>query len=287
MSMSLHSAAVGFTTPPTLRHDAEQIQHLPTPCTSSSWHPSDILIDGSISYMFGPDFAEVYFSYLFKGSIRRSLLCWDVPDWPGACFTSQGILSTAAESFMCLEREPKPHLLDYDARNLEGTVVPQVLWSPRSLGATNKYVLDATLQFPIFFVRQDRTVGISLQEAVEGPRGDLLGAQSYAPLGGQSTLHVRIQVSGYCMISCPYSLFGQRGTVTSPGRVRRGLFLTRFVVYHSGLIIERGSVKYRHGTTRAGGTPSPLQSSPNMSVVVLVNFCRCAQNPRPFYGHII
>jgi hypothetical protein len=205
MLMSLHSAAIGFTMPPTSRDDAEQIHYLPTPCVSSSWHPSDILIDGSISYMFGPKFAEVYFSYLFKGSIRRSLLRWDVPEWPGACFTSQGIFSNASESFTCLEREPKPHLLDYDARNLEGTVVPQVLWSPRSLGATNKYVLDATLQFPIFFVRQDRTVGVSLHEAVEGPRGDLLGAQSYAPLGGQSTLHVRIQVRCYCMISLPYS----------------------------------------------------------------------------------
>ena len=199
--MSLHSAAIGFAMPPSSRHGAEQIHHLSAPCASSSWHPPDILIDGSISYMFGPGFAEVYFSYLFKGSIRRSLLCWGVPDWPGACFTSQDIFGNASESFTCFEREPNPHLLDYDARNLEGTVVPQALWSPRSLGATNKYVRDATLQFPIFFVRQDRTVGVSLREAVEGPRGDLLGAHSYAPLGGQSTLHVRIQVSFYCMIS--------------------------------------------------------------------------------------
>ena len=171
--------------------------------------------------MFGPGFAEVYFSYLFKGSIRRSLLCWDVPNWPGACFTSQDIFGYASESFTCLEREPNPHLLDYDARNLEGTVVPQALWSPRSLGATNKYVRDAALQFPIFFVRQDRTVGVSLREAVEGLRGDLLGAQSYAPLGGQSTLHVRIQVRFYCMISFPCPLFGQCGTVTLLGKGRR------------------------------------------------------------------
>jgi hypothetical protein len=61
----------------------------------------------------------------------------------------------------------------------------------------------------------------------------------------------------------------------------------RFVVHNSGLVIERGSVKYRHATTRAGGTPSPLQSSHNISAVVLVNFCRYAQNTRPFRSHII
>ncbi|KAF8490001.1 hypothetical protein F5888DRAFT_1573055, partial [Russula emetica] len=87
-------------------------------------------------------------------------------------------------------------LLDYDVRNLEGTIVPQALWSPQSQGAMNKYVLDATLQFPIFFVRQDRTVGLALHEAVEGPR-EVLGAKTYAPLGGQSTLHVGIQWPGY------------------------------------------------------------------------------------------
>ena len=254
MLMPLHSAAVRSTEPPTSRDDAEaaeQIYHRLTPCASGSRFPSDILVDGSISYMFGPVVAEIYFGYLFKGSIRSSLLRWDVPDWPGACFTSQPILNTVAETITCLEREPKSHMLDYNARNLEGTVVPQALWSPRSLGATNKYVLDATLQLPIFFVRQDRTVGVSLREAVEGPREGLLGAQSYAPLGGQSTLHVRIQVRDYCKLGCSYSHFGQCGTVASSGRGWRGHFLMRFSVHHSGLVIERGSVKYRHATTRA------------------------------------
>jgi len=180
------------------------------------------LVDGTISYMFGPGVAEVYFRYLLKGNIRRSLLCWDVPNWPGACFTSQGALNAVAEtSSACHEREPKARLLDYDARNLEGTVVPQALWSPHSRGAMNKYVLDAALQFPIFFVRQDRTVGLSLHEAVEGPRG-LLGAQTYAPLGGQSTLHVRIQVRDYCMIVVfiPSSVKAWHNILTRKGMTR-------------------------------------------------------------------
>ncbi len=198
----------------------ELYTHL-TPCTSISRRPpSDIFIDGSISYMFGPKDAEVYFGYLLKGSIRTSELCWDVPDRPGACFTSQGVvLDAIAErsSGTCHKRVgPKARLLDYDVRNLEGTVVPQVLWSPQSEGAMNKYVLDATLQFPIFFVRQeDRAVGLTLHEAVQGPH-EVLGAQTCAPLGGQTTLHVRIQVRGLLYYdSCPLFFFSQRGTVAS------------------------------------------------------------------------
>jgi hypothetical protein len=203
--------------------------------------------------MFGPRPAEDYFGYLLKGSIRRSQLCWDVPAWPGACFTSQVVLDVTAEtsSSTCHKRVgPKARLLDYDVRNLEGTVVPQVLWSPQSQGAMNKHVLDANLQFPIFFVRQDRAIGLALHEAVEGPR-EVLGAETYAPLGGQSTLHVRIQVRGLLYDSCPCSLFGHRGTVASPGRKWRANLLMTSSYHHSGLDIEYGSVKYRHATTRA------------------------------------
>lgn len=238
---------------PALMDEAEKMYSYLTQHTSSYRAPSDILVDGSISYMFGPRTAQVYFGYLLKESIRRSQLCWDVPAWPGACFTSQGILNATAEtsSSTCHKRVgTKARLLDYDVRNLEGTVVPQVLWSPQSQGAMDKYVRDATLQFPIFFVRQDRVVGLSLYEAVEGPR-EVLGGETYAPLGGQSTLHVRIQVSGLLYDSCPCSLFGHRGTIASPRRKWRANLLMISSCHHSGLDIEYGSVKYRHATTRA------------------------------------
>jgi hypothetical protein len=236
-----------------LMDEAEKMHSYLTSCTSSYRAPSDILVDGSISYMFGPRTAELYFSYLLKGSIRRSQLSWDVPTWPGACFTSQGVLNATARtsSSTCHKRVgPKARLLDYDVRNLEGTVVPQVLWCPQSQGAMNKYVLGATLQFPIFFVRQDRAVGLALYEAVEGRR-EVLGGETYAPLGGQSTLHVRIQVRRLLYDSCPCSLFGHGGTVASRGREYRANLLMPSSCHHSGLDIEYGSVKYRHATTRA------------------------------------
>lgn len=181
----------------------KKCNHLTT-CTSSCRAPSDLFVDGSISYTFGPKATEDYFGHLLKGSIQSSQLRWDVPTWPGACFfTSQGaqvldaIADPSSSSTIRPQKrvgsKPKARLLDYDVRNLEGTVVPQGLWSPQSQAAMIKYVRDATLEFPIFFVRRDRAVGLALHEAVEGPR-EVLGAQTYAPLGGQSTLHVRIQV---------------------------------------------------------------------------------------------
>jgi len=241
--------------PPPLMNETEKMHNYLTPCTSSHRAPSDVLVDGSISYTFGPRAAEVYFGYLLKGSIRRSQLSWDVPTWPGACFTSQGVNAIAeTSSSTCHKRRVpvglKARLLDYDVRNLEGAVVPQVLWSPQSQGAMDKYVLGATLQFPIFFVRQDRAVGLTLHEAIETPR-EILGAETYAPLGGQSTLHVRIQVRGLLYDSCPCSLCGHRGTVASPGRKWRANLLMTSSCHHSGLDIGYGSVKYRHATTRA------------------------------------
>jgi hypothetical protein len=187
--MSSHFMAVKSTTHPCSRDEAGRI------CdpTCASQPLADILIDGSLSYMFGPRISGWYFEHLLKGGIRKSLLQWDVPGWPGACFTSQ-----ASESEMGSTRhghQPAPaRLLDYDVRGMGGSIVPQALWGPRGKSAKKKYVLDANLQWPVFFVRKDHTVGLRLQEAVEGPRRALLEAQTHAPLGGRSTLHVRIKV---------------------------------------------------------------------------------------------
>jgi hypothetical protein len=186
--MSSYFSAVESATQPWLRDDTRKA---PSPIRASH-PPADILVDGSLSYMFGSRVTEWYFGQLLKGRLRKSLLRWDIPGWPGACFTSQGPNSGTPT---CLEHQPPPaRPLDYDVRNLGGTVVPQALWGPQGQGATKKYVLDAILEWPVFFVREDRTVGLSLQEAVNGPCRTLLGAQMHAPLGGRSTLHVRIKV---------------------------------------------------------------------------------------------
>jgi hypothetical protein len=188
--MSSSLTANGATHQPS-QDDAIQSLHL----TNFSKPPTDLLIDGCISYMLGPRVSELYFSYLFKEPIQNALLRCDVLDWPGACFTSQGVLGATAEALIHDEDQQPAWLLDYDARYLEGTVVSQALWSPQSQNATTKFVLDAALQLPIFFVCSDGTVGLPLQKAIEGPSGILLGAQQPAPIGAQATFHLRIKVS--------------------------------------------------------------------------------------------
>ncbi|KAI0250731.1 hypothetical protein BJV78DRAFT_1127548 [Lactifluus subvellereus] len=147
--------------------------------------------------MLGSRVSERYFGYLFKEPIQGPRLRWNVLDWPGVCFTSQGVLGAAAEALIRDEHQRPAWLLDYDARDLKGTVVSQVLWGPQSQNATKKFVLDAALQWPIFFVRSDGTVGLPLREAIEGSGRTLLWAQQPAPIGRQATFHLRIKWPGY------------------------------------------------------------------------------------------
>ena len=241
--MSPHFTAIESVTHPYPQDDAGRTSH-PTTCASQA--PADILVDGILSYTFGSRISEWYFEHLLKGRIRRSLLRWDVPGWPGACFTSQ---VSESEIPALHEHPPAPaRLLDYDVRGFGGTVVPQALWGPQGQGATKKYVLDATLQWPIFFVREDHTVGLLLQEAVEVPRRALLRAQTRAQLGERSTLHVRIKVRTRRTFSPPLFL---------PGQVSRlsGIQQCLFAFCYSGPVMGYGSANVRRATTRTRRIP--------------------------------
>ena len=196
--MSSSLTANGATDQPS-QDDAIQPLHL----TNFSKPPTDLLIDGCISYMLGSRVSELYFGYLFKEPIQNALLRCDVLDWPGACFTSQGVVGAAAEALIHNEDQGPAWLLDYDARDLEGTVVSQALWSPQSHSATTKFVLDAALQLPVFFVCSDGTVGLPLQKAIEGPSRILLWAQQPAPIGAQATFLLRIKVSSGSLLPTP------------------------------------------------------------------------------------
>lgn len=253
MSLSSHFTAIGSATQPPSRDEAGQ--QIPYHLACAGRPQADILVDGSISYMFGPRASECYFGHLLKEGIRRPLLCWDVPGWPGACFTSQGVLDAAAAAepesgtlapAACLEYQHRRpgRLLDYDARGLEGTVVPQAMWRPQGQSAIKKYVVNATLQWPVFFVRDDnRTLGFPLQE---GPPRVILGGQTYAPLGGQSSLHVRIKVWTSSWFLSP----GPRATTLST-LGSNGAYLPSY--FCSGLAMRHGNVNSKCATTRTGG----------------------------------
>ncbi len=76
-----------------------------------------------------------------------------------------------------------------------GTVVPQILWIPFTGTDRRRHVQDAGLQLPIFFLHTDGRLGLPLDAAVIGRCDTLLNAQFPAPLGPQTTTHIRIGVS--------------------------------------------------------------------------------------------
>ena len=86
-------------------------------------------------------------------------------------------------------------LLDYSIVRI-GTVIPQALWSPEKVNDHRYHVANAILQMPIFFLQQDGTLGLALDDAINGRCQALRDARVQAQLGGRTTTHIRIGVCG-------------------------------------------------------------------------------------------
>lgn len=96
------------------------------------------------------------------------------------------------------DRDGRPlWLLDYIIVRT-GTVIPQARWSPENVNDLRHHVTEAKLQMPIFFVQQNGTLGLSLEDAYNNRCHTLRGAQTQAQLGGKSTTQVRIGVCSRC-----------------------------------------------------------------------------------------
>ena len=161
----------------------------------------DLLVDGILAHMFGPEDAALYFARLLKIDIR-SLHPTMSQEWPHAFFiTSQTVQSTTtpqAAPTLCINRRPA-QLLDYTIRQV-GTVVPQGIWPPGNNASDSPPARSpkaTSLNMPIYFVGMDRiSLGLSLHVAIaEGDRAQLQDAGSPAPIGHGSTTYIRITVS--------------------------------------------------------------------------------------------
>jgi len=71
------------------------------------------------------------------------------------------------------------------------------LWTPHTVTDRKQHVEDAELQMPIFFLHTDGRLGLTLEAAVSGRCHTLLNSQFSAPLGLQTTTHIRIGWRGY------------------------------------------------------------------------------------------
>jgi hypothetical protein len=84
-------------------------------------------------------------------------------------------------------------LLDYSVVSI-GTVVPQLLWSPRNVNDLRQYVVEAPLELPVFFTQENGILGLSLDDAAKGRCHTLRDARMHAHLGGKHTTYIRILV---------------------------------------------------------------------------------------------
>ena len=92
-----------------------------------------------------------------------------------------------------VQLEPTP-LLDYSTRAIHGTVVPQRSWIPANEVDARRRIESAMLELPIFFVDRNGGLGFPLPDILRGRDRDLPNANSFAPLGGKTMTHIRINV---------------------------------------------------------------------------------------------
>jgi hypothetical protein len=148
----------------------------------------DFLTDGYIPYTFSPRAAASYYTILFKvdPSVieaflykRTAFFVWNQPTiWTQPPLNFNG----------------RPGwLLDYRIRSGGGSVVPQQIWFPQGQGDWRRYVEQAQLQMPLFFVNADGALGVPIVNAAAGQMC-LRGATEPAPFGDKTTTKIRIGV---------------------------------------------------------------------------------------------
>jgi hypothetical protein len=90
--------------------------------------------------------------------------------------------------------------LDYSITTTQGTVVPQRRWTPADEIDVRRYVESATLQLPVYFVKQNGRIGFWLPDILQGRDQDLYDGHGEAPLGGRATTHLRLNVSSHTLM---------------------------------------------------------------------------------------
>jgi hypothetical protein len=164
-----------------------------------------LLIDGYISQSFRPNKdSEIYLCYLLKtnqAGLRQSCLTLPAPNDSGVIFVARGAPDTFPPRPLTQDPSGYPlWLLDYSVMRI-GTVVPQLLWTPKNVNDLRQYVAEASLELPIFFVHENGVLGLSLSDAAKGRCHTLRDAQTHAPLGGRYTTYIRILVCSFDLVT--------------------------------------------------------------------------------------
>jgi hypothetical protein len=152
---------------------------------------TDLLVDGFLANMFSPRDTHIFFTFLLR--TPDFLRYYGITYSPGVWFMTQNSPYVQRSPLGIATQNP-PLALDFSVKETQGTVVPQRRWFPADEVDFRRFVTEATLQLPIFFVNRNGGIGFWLPDILQGRDRDLYNRDSEASLGGVATTHIRINV---------------------------------------------------------------------------------------------
>ena len=153
---------------------------------------SDVLVDSFLANMFSPRDANTFFTLLL--GTPDFLRYYRVAYSRGVWYLTQNAPHVQRPS-VGIQTQNLPLALDFSVKETQGTVVPQRRWIPTDVVDFRRFVTEAELQLPIFFVNRNGGVGFWLPDILHCRDHDLYNRDSEASLGGVTTTHIRINVS--------------------------------------------------------------------------------------------
>jgi hypothetical protein len=210
--------------------------------------------EGFLARMFGQRDAAFFIESLLKVDAREVHLVGNVPGWYNALMSQMPSIQDAGYVAQAPNGQPL-WLLDFIPEPMYH-VVPQKIWTPPNQSDWRRYVEQATLRMPVFFIQNNGAVGLPLAQALNGERGLLRGADRPAPLGGGHSTQIRIAVSSTSLPSFPLLQLSP-----SPPFFVRLNFWPKTSSHHSGPGTNRGNARYRSGTRLGNATRSRWNGS--------------------------
>ena len=159
--------------------------------------------DGFLVRMFGHRDAAFFIESLLKMRANDVYVIGNVPGWPNALMVDRpSVADTRYDAVMMGNNQPL-WLLDFVPLPVFH-VVPQTIWTPPNQSDWRRYVEQANLRMPVFFVQNNGAIGLPLARATVGDTASLRNSDTAAPLGGGHSTQIRIAVSSSLPLApCP------------------------------------------------------------------------------------